>query len=250
MEWMYLGPWKVASRCPLHRTCNLEARMSPPVKWHSAEVKHPRCPPQRVNSLPAWTSIQILMVTRLASGDAVVLAAEAALGDGDSEKAAQLLREAKSFYHHAQVRKDNRHPTCESGRFLLRLCLQGDFIYLRLCCNDFWPELVRVFAFEWQVGAWAGRVGDNIFSPVAIACSGRRGADGRERSLFTVKQYAKVYTFFRATFERFLPLAFQPPPNLCCAALALRLLWSVGWCGQTGSKLPNNSCRMRIWWIR
>lgn len=67
------------------------------------------------------------MVTRLASGDAVVAAAEAALGDGDSEKAAQLLREAKSFYHHAQVRKDKGIAyaiagTCGiSHRFVLQL---------------------------------------------------------------------------------------------------------------------------------
>lgn len=49
--------------------------------------------------------IQIHMVTRLASGDTVVAAAEAALGDGASGKATQLLREAKYFYHHAQVTK-------------------------------------------------------------------------------------------------------------------------------------------------
>ncbi|CAM9656995.1 unnamed protein product [Pylaiella littoralis] len=45
----------------------------------------------------------IHMVTRLASGDTVVAAAEAALGDGASGKATQLLREAKYFYHHAQL---------------------------------------------------------------------------------------------------------------------------------------------------
>lgn len=43
------------------------------------------------------------MVTRLASGDAIVAQAEAALEDGASDKAARLLREAKSFYHDAQV---------------------------------------------------------------------------------------------------------------------------------------------------
>lgn len=44
------------------------------------------------------------MVTRLASGDAIVVAAEAALVAGASDRAAELLREAKFFYHQAQVR--------------------------------------------------------------------------------------------------------------------------------------------------
>lgn len=47
---------------------------------------------------------QIHMVKRLASGDAVVLEAEAAaLGDAASDRAVGLLRKAKSFYHDAQV---------------------------------------------------------------------------------------------------------------------------------------------------
>ncbi|CAM9347008.1 unnamed protein product [Ectocarpus sp. 12 AP-2014] len=45
----------------------------------------------------------IHMVTRLAFGDAAVAAAEAAFADGTSDKAAQLLREAKSLYHRAQL---------------------------------------------------------------------------------------------------------------------------------------------------
>ncbi|CAB1108969.1 unnamed protein product [Ectocarpus sp. CCAP 1310/34] len=47
--------------------------------------------------------MQIHMVTRLASGDAAVAAAEAAFADGASDKAAQFLREAKSSYHRAQL---------------------------------------------------------------------------------------------------------------------------------------------------
>lgn len=67
------------------------------------------------------------MVTRLASGDAVVAAAEAALGDGDSEKAAQLLREAKSFYHHAQVREDKGVARVKPGFFsyIQSFCCHG-----------------------------------------------------------------------------------------------------------------------------
>ncbi|CAM9356030.1 unnamed protein product [Ectocarpus sp. 4 AP-2014] len=45
----------------------------------------------------------IHMVTRLASGDTAVAAAEAAFADGASDKAAQFLREAKSLYHRAQL---------------------------------------------------------------------------------------------------------------------------------------------------
>ncbi|CAM9432817.1 unnamed protein product [Ectocarpus fasciculatus] len=45
----------------------------------------------------------IHMVTRLASGDAAVAAAEAAFADGASDEAANFLREAKSFYHRAQL---------------------------------------------------------------------------------------------------------------------------------------------------
>lgn len=73
-------------------------------RWRPRFILH-RTTTRTTLPSPAWTSIQIHMTTRLASGDAVVAAAEAALGNGDSEKAAQMLREAKSFYHNAQVRK-------------------------------------------------------------------------------------------------------------------------------------------------
>lgn len=43
------------------------------------------------------------MVTRLALGDAMVAAAEAALADGEGEKTTQFLKEAKAIYHEAQV---------------------------------------------------------------------------------------------------------------------------------------------------
>ena len=69
------------------------------------------------------------MVTRLASGDAVAAEAEAALGDGESEKAAELLREAKSFYHNAQVGKKHPLNYCRGGGGIVlwnyRVCLRN-----------------------------------------------------------------------------------------------------------------------------
>lgn len=54
------------------------------------------------------------MVKRLASGDAVVLEAEAAaLGDAASNKAVDLLRKAKSFYHDAQVEAADKEEASE-----------------------------------------------------------------------------------------------------------------------------------------
>lgn len=43
------------------------------------------------------------MVTRLAAGDAIVVEAEAALENGQGSRATDLLRQAKSLYHEAQV---------------------------------------------------------------------------------------------------------------------------------------------------
>lgn len=66
--------------------------------------------------------MQIHMVTRLASGDAAVAAAEAAFADGASDKAAQFLREAKSFYHRAQVRTRMLREGAREGFVLPTSC--------------------------------------------------------------------------------------------------------------------------------
>ncbi|CAN0234177.1 unnamed protein product, partial [Scytosiphon promiscuus] len=61
----------------------------------------------------------IHMVTRLSSGDAIVVAAEAALADGESDKAAKLLREAKLSFHHAQVGKESKWDLVDQVTTLL-----------------------------------------------------------------------------------------------------------------------------------
>lgn len=141
---MHRRPRKVASSfCPAphENTSNLQTRRSFRAS-NTCKRCNPPPGPRNVSTLPAWTSIQIHMVTRLASGDAVVAAAEAALGDGDSEKATQLLREAKSFYHHAQVRNDKGIAHVRAGvvSYDHFVCTGG---FLQKFVLQLWPDLVR-----------------------------------------------------------------------------------------------------------
>lgn len=100
------------------------------------------------------------MVTWFASGDAAVTAAEAALENGASEGAINLLQEAKSFYNRAQVWRTARvlHINwAQVRRDRLKHLVQTPPNSRRAkhddsCTSINWPELLHILTACYCIG--------------------------------------------------------------------------------------------------